>query len=142
MLRIVLRVGLFCAREQFGNLLLEAPFSVDHPSVAHRLVLGRVGIDLGTVDGDVPELDQSRLLAQPKHLQEQPREGAQVLLTKRRDAVVIRMLVARKNAKRYILIGRPLNLARRPHANAVRVHEKRHHHPRVVPARPRSSFAS
>ena len=42
-----------------------------HPLVTHRLVLRRVGPDLGAVQRYTPQVHQSRPLAHRKHLQEQ-----------------------------------------------------------------------
>ncbi len=38
-------------------------FGLVHPRITLRLVFTRVRLDLGSVDGHVPQLDQARLLA-------------------------------------------------------------------------------
>jgi hypothetical protein len=124
-------VDLLCTREQLDHLLLEALLGLAHPLVAHRLGLGGVGFDLGAIDGDVPELDQSRRLAELEHLHEQRAERRQMLLAERRHAVVVRVLIARQHPKRHVLVGRPLDRTRGRLADAVRVHQERHHHRRV-----------
>jgi hypothetical protein len=56
--------------------------------VARRLRRG-VGRDLGAVDGDHADPDQTRLGAERQHLAEQPGQRALVTLTKARDRRVI-----------------------------------------------------
>ncbi|HTD43604.1 MAG TPA: hypothetical protein VK687_05460 [Bryobacteraceae bacterium] len=56
-------------------------------------------------DGHMPQLHQSRLLAQAQCLHKQPAQTFQMLLPETGDRVVIRMLVRRQVAKRHIVIG-------------------------------------
>src|SRR5208337_853369 len=63
------------------------------PLVAHRLMLRGLRPNLRPVQRHVSQLHQPRALAQLQYLHEEPRQRAQVLLPKRRDRVVIRMLV-------------------------------------------------
>jgi hypothetical protein len=42
-----------------------------HAVVAHRLVLGGVRLDLGTIERHVPELPQAGLLGEPQNLHEE-----------------------------------------------------------------------
>ena len=61
-----------------------------HPLVAHRFVLGGVGLDLRPVERDMAELDQPGPLAQPQHLRKQRRQRAQLTLAELRDRAEIR----------------------------------------------------
>ena len=53
-----------------------------HPLVTHRLMLRCVGLDLRAVQRHVPQLHQTRLLAQRQYLYEQPRQRIQIILAK------------------------------------------------------------
>src|SRR5271165_3816503 len=61
-----------------------------HPLVAHRLVLGGVGLDLRPVQRDMPELDQTGPLAQAQHLTEKRRQRIQMTLAELRNRAEIR----------------------------------------------------
>src|SRR3984893_13320922 len=47
-----------------------------HPAVAHRLVLGGIRLNLGAVERDMAELDQTRFAAQPEDLYKQTPDSA------------------------------------------------------------------
>ena len=79
--------------ERLAHLVGEPLLGIFHPRVAHRLVLGGIGADLGAVQGDVAERDQPRRLAELEHLGEQARERVEMPLPKLGDAVVVGMLV-------------------------------------------------
>src|ERR1700723_2285677 len=57
------RFSLLGLLEQRFDLLLQPLLGLSHLRITLRLVLAGVGLDLGTVDGHVPQLDQARLLA-------------------------------------------------------------------------------
>src|SRR5439155_21547424 len=61
-----------------------------HALVAHRLVLRRVGLDLGAVERHMPELHQTGRLAQLQNLPEQFAKRLQVTLAEIRDGAEIR----------------------------------------------------
>ena len=134
--RVLVGIDLLGASQQLGNLLLESFFGLAHALVAHRLVLRGVRLELAAVDRDVPQLDQPCLLAKPQDLRKKVGKGRQVLLTKRRDAVVIRMLIASEHAKRDVFVGRSLDLPGGWPTHAVAVHEQRDHHRRVKAGSP------
>src|ERR1700730_7627822 len=60
---------LHLARNLGGELLL----GPSHPAVAHRLVLGGIRLNLGAVERDMAELDQTSFAAQPEDLYKQTR---------------------------------------------------------------------
>ena len=130
--RLFLGIDALGFRQQALDLVLQLLLGFGHPAIAHRLVLGGVGPDLRTVDGDVAELDQPSSLTEPKHLYEQPAECLQMLLAKGRDGVVVGMLIAGQHPKWHLVVSRSLELARGRLADAVTVHQQFHHHRGVV----------
>src|SRR2546421_1118656 len=103
-----------------------------HPGVAQRLTLRRIGLNLGAVNGHLPQLYQSRSLAQLQHLHKQLTQLFQVSLAKLSNAVVVRLLIARQDPKSYVIISGPLELARRYLAYAVAVDQQFDHHRRMI----------
>jgi hypothetical protein len=65
-----------CVRQPGADRGLQCGFGRGHPAVAHGLVFGRIGLDLGAIERDVAELDQTRLPAQRQHLQEERKSPA------------------------------------------------------------------
>ena len=121
MLFVLLGVDALGLCQQLSALLLELILRLRHALVAHGLVLGRVGLHLRAVDGDMPEPDEPCLLTEPEHLHEQPRERLQMLLAELCDAVVVGVLIAGQHTKRDLLVGRPFDASRGRLAHAVRV---------------------
>src|ERR1022692_3374695 len=76
---------------------------------------------------NMPELDQSRLVAQPQSLREQLRQALQMRLPKAGDRIVIGVLVRRQVPERYVFIGRSFDLPRTHHSPAVAVQQHPHH---------------
>jgi hypothetical protein len=105
-------VGLVRGAEQVLHLLRQLRLLLLHPLVAHRLVLGGVGLHLGPVQR-VAELHQPRLLTDPEHLDEQLREHRVMDAPELADAGVVRMLVAGDDPERYVLVRLALDLPRR-----------------------------
>jgi hypothetical protein len=118
--------------QEGGDLLLQLPFRLGHPTVAHGLVLGGVGEDLRAIEGHVPELHQPGPLAEPEHLGEQGGQGRQVGLPEGGDGVVVRVLIRREDAVGDLLVRRLLDLARGGLPRAVAIEEELHQQRRVV----------
>ena len=95
-------------------------------------MLARVGLDLGSVEGHMAQLYQTRLLAQQQGLREQPRQGLQMALAELREGVVIRMCVRRQVAERHVVVGLGLHLARTVNTRRVAIQKNPHHHRRRV----------
>ena len=131
-LGIILVVGLLGSCKQRCDLLLKTLLRLPHPLVAHCLVLRRVGFDFGAIQRDVSQLDQTQLSGHLKHLHKETGKRLQMALAKRRDAVVIGMLVRAEHAEGHLIVCRTFDLARRRFAHAVRVEQKLHHHARVI----------
>ncbi|ESW76192.1 hypothetical protein X772_32340 [Mesorhizobium sp. LSJC280B00] len=82
---VLLPIGRLRGFEPAVDLGLELRFPLLHALVAHRLVLGRVGLDLGAVERHVPELHQSRLLGKLEDLHEQRSQRLQMPSAELRD---------------------------------------------------------
>jgi hypothetical protein len=89
-------------------------------------------MDLGSVDGQHLDADQSGLRAQPEDLAEQVGQRPLVTLTETRDRRVIRRLVGGDDPHRDVLDAAPLDPPRRPLPDRVAVHQQRQHHRRLV----------
>ena len=72
---LVLALAFFHPARHLG---FEERLFLEHPAVAHRLVLGGIGLHLRAVERDVAELHQPLLAAHPQDLREQPGERVQV----------------------------------------------------------------
>ena len=103
--RIFGRVGFFRQRQQPFHFRPQLFLFLLHAVVAHRFVLAGVGLKLCPVDGYMPQLHQSRSVAELKHLREHLPQHWQVQPTKIGNGVVIRMLVRAKVAKRYVVVA-------------------------------------
>jgi hypothetical protein len=114
------------------HLLGQRRFRLHHPAVAHRLVLGRVGLDPGAVQGDVAKLDQPGLAAQAQHLNEQPAERLQMALAKIADGAEVRRLQPGDRHDVDPLRTRHGDPARGVEPAAVRIQQQRGHHRRMV----------
>lgn len=102
------------------------------PPVAHGFVFARIGLHLCAIDGDVPQLHPSGLLAQWQGLHKQSSQPGQMLFPEICDGVVIRMLVRRQRAERHILMALPLHGSRTRHAHAITVQQQARHQQRMV----------
>src|ERR1700720_579537 len=83
--------------EPLGDLGFQLRGALFHALVAHRLVLRRVGFDLGAIERDMSELHEAGLLAQLQNLPEQFAKRLQVSLAEIRDGAEIRC-IERHNA--------------------------------------------
>ena len=72
------------------HLCCQLAFGFDPALVAHRLVLGRVGTQLGAIHRNVAEADQASLLAECQHLSKQVTQRLQVTATKLADGAEVR----------------------------------------------------
>lgn len=110
-LRILGRIHILGLLEQRLDLRFQPRLGLSHARVTHRLMLARVGLDLGSIDRHMAQLHQTGLFAQQQGLREQPRKRLQMTLAKLRKCIVVRMRVRRKITERHILIGPSLDLA-------------------------------
>ena len=77
--------------------------------MAHGLVLGGIGLDLGAILIHVAQTHPSRLLAQPQHLHEQTRQRIEVHAAEIIDPALVRLLVAGEHTECRILTAGPLD---------------------------------
>jgi hypothetical protein len=101
-------------------------------AVAHGLVLGGVGPELGAVDRDVPEPDQSGGPTQPEHLLEQAGQRRLMALAEIADRPEVRPVQTRHRHDVQPLLARPGQLPAGVEPAAVPVEKKRRQHAGVV----------
>ncbi len=85
--------------DELADLALKLVLLHLHPLVAHRLVLARVGADLGPVEGNVAELNQAGFAAKLADLDELAGQGFEVASSKLANGVVVGMLVGGDHGK-------------------------------------------
>jgi hypothetical protein len=129
---ILLRVGRLRFLQDLVDDLPQPRLVLEHPFVAHRLVLRRMRFHLRPVDRHLSQLHQLRFLAQVQNLHEQRPERVQVAPPELADPRVVRVAARREHPEGHVLVRPSLDLPRRPHAHAVPVQEQRQHHHRVV----------
>ncbi len=134
--RILARISCLRLAKQALDLLVQPALLAQHALVAHRLVLARIGLDLGAVNRHMAKLHQPRTPAQLQHLHEQPLNVLPVHLAKLVDSGEKRLRVGANHPKRHVLVAGTLDTPRGVHPGAVGVDQQRHHHRRVVRALP------
>src|SRR5215472_4859655 len=110
--------------------------------VRKRPVPARIGVDLGAVQRHRAHLQHPHLTPQHQHLDEQFRDLLQKPPPKRRDRVVVRMVIGRNEAKRYRIVGGALQLPARKHSCRVTVNQQPQQHRRMVRCRTRAAIAA
>ena len=81
---VLLRIGRLRRLEPAVDLVLQFGLPLVHALVAHRLVLGRIRLDLGAVERDMPEPHQPGFLGELQHLHEQ--RAASAVRCRRRNS--------------------------------------------------------
>ncbi len=125
------RIGRLGPRQQLVDLRFQLRLGLLHPPIAHRLVAAGVGLHLGAVDRDRPQLDQAALPRQLDHLHEQRRQFLQVQRPKVAQRAVRRKVAGSQHPERHVLMQLARQLPRREHARGVAVDQYLHHHRRV-----------
>ena len=92
----------------------------------------RIGRELGAIDGDHADANQTRVGAQLKNLAEQPGQRRLVTLTKPRDRRVIRRLICTDHTDGNVFDAAALQAPRRALPDRVAIEQQRHHHRRIV----------
>jgi hypothetical protein len=133
-------IGQFGLAQQRRDLRLQLRLRLEHPLIAHSLVVGGIGLllrkrrrlDLGAIQCHRSQSHQTRLLAQPQHLHKQTGHGIKLHPAEITDAAVIRLLVTREPPKGCALPAGPLNPSRTGDADAVPRQQQQNHHAEVV----------
>ncbi len=94
------------------DLGLQGRLRLAHPVIAHRLVTGGIGLDLGAIEGHPAHRDHARLLAQGQRLQEQGFQRGEVTAPKAGDGAKVRCGVGGQVPKRHIVMATGFDLAR------------------------------
>ena len=128
---VLLLIGRLRGFKPAVDLGLQLRFPLLHALVAHRLVLGRVGLDLGAVQRHVPELHQSRLRGKLQHLHEQRRQRLQMPSAELRDGAEVRRVARHDHHEVRPLNRRPGDPPRRVDAARVAMQKQRRHHARI-----------
>ena len=82
----------------------------EHALVAHGLVFGSIGLDLGAVQCHMAQAHHAGLLAQPQDLDEQALEGIEVAAPELADPAVVGLLVSGQHAKSQVFVAGPFDL--------------------------------
>lgn len=132
---IIPGIGSLGLLEQRLDLGLQPGLLRDHAAVAHRLVLRGIRLDLGPIQGDVPQFHQTRPLAELQDLDKQVGQSGQMLFPKVADRPEIRPLVRRQDPKGHILLQFPRNLPRRRNPHGVGIEQHLHQQLRMIRGR-------
>jgi hypothetical protein len=111
MLAILGRIRLIGAGQPRRDLGRERRLGRLHPAVAHRLVAGGIGLQLGPVHSDVPELHQPCGPAQVQDLDKQIRQGGEVALAEVCDGAEVGPVQAGDGHDVHPLLAGPGELA-------------------------------
>ena len=128
---VLLLIGRLRRLEPALDLGLELRFPLLHALVAHRLVPGRVGLDLGAVQRHVPQLHQSSRLGELQHLHEQPRQRLQMPSAELRDGAEVRRIARHDHHEVRTLHCRLGDPARGVDAARITMQKQRRHQPRI-----------
>jgi hypothetical protein len=99
-------------------------------------------VDLGPVKPNRAQLQNPDLAGKNQHLQKQARDLRQKSPPKRRNRIVIGMIVRRDEAERHRVICRTLQLAARKHARRIAIDQKPQQNLRVIRRRARPTITS
>jgi hypothetical protein len=101
-----------------------------------------VGMNLGAVQRDRTHLEHPHLARQLQHLHEHTLDLLEKAPPKRRDRVVVGMVVRRDEPERDRIVGRPLQLPAGKHSRGVAVNQNAQQQRRMVGRRSRAPIAS
>ncbi len=103
--------------------------------IGQRAVPAGIGVNLRAVQRHRAQLEQAHLARQLQHPHEQRCNVLEKTPAKRRDGVVVRMIVRRNEAERHRIIRRPLQLAARKHAGRIAVNQQPQQQGRMITGR-------
>ena len=87
---------------------------------------------LGSIQADGPQFQYARLLSEQEHLHEEVLQFGQEGAPKRRQGIVVGMMVACDEAEWYRLIRGTLDLARAEHTRRIAIEKQAQQHFRSV----------
>ncbi len=95
------------------------PPRLDHPLLAHALVLVGIGLMPGLVEDCAIKVDHASLLSDPRHLHEQAAQGIPFAAVEFMGVAKVWLLVARQIPEDSAFIYSPVNTAVRDEVQAV-----------------------
>ena len=134
-------IGGFRPCQQFGHFGLQLAFDLGGMFIGQRAVPAGIGVDLGAIQRHRAKLEQAHLAGQFQHPHEQRFDVLEKAPTKRRNGVVVGMIVRRNEAERHRIIGRPLQLAARKHAGRIAINQQPQQQGRMITGRPGAAIA-
>jgi hypothetical protein len=128
---VLLRIGGLGGRQPAVDLRLQLRLALLHARIAHRLVLGGIGLDLRAVERDVPELHQPGRATQLENLHEQLGQSSQVPFAEVGDGAEVRRVPGNDHHEVGALGARLGDAPRGVEAAGVGVEQQRRHQRRV-----------
>ena len=131
----------FGPRQQLGHFGLQLRLDLARVLIRKRTVPAGIGVDLRAVERHRAQLEHPYLARQCQHLHEQPFDLLEKAPPKRRDRVVIGMVVCRDEAERHRIVRRMLQLPAGKHACGVAVNQNAQQQCWVIGRRSRAPIA-
>lgn len=120
------RVGLLGKRLQLLDLAFELCLDGLGVAIGQRTVTAGVGVDPGAAQADRAEAAELVLAGDHlEHLEKRPLEGLGEASSEAREGIVVGMAVGGDEAKRRVVVGRPLDLAAGTAAGGVSIDQQR-----------------
>ena len=126
---------------QVGHFGLQLLFDLAGMLVGQRAVPAGVGVDLRPVQCHRAHLEHAHLARQLQHPHKQLFDLLEKAPPKRRDRIVVGMLVRRDEPERHRIVGRALQPAARKPPRRISVHQDAQQQRRMVGCRTRASIA-
>jgi hypothetical protein len=118
------RIDAFAQREQFLDLRAQMRLQGQQVLIADGFAFGGIGMDLGSIQADVAQLQHTSHLGQQQHLHEQILQLGQERFAKGGQSIVIGVQVAGDEAEWHGLIGRPFQLAGTKDAGGIAIEQQ------------------
>ena len=135
-------VGSLRLGHQLRHLGLQLRLDLARMLVRQCAVATRIGVDLGAVKRDRPQLQHAHLARELQNLYEQQLDLFEETPPKNGDGVVVRMLIGGDEAKRQRVIGRPLQLAAGKNAGGLTIDQDAEQDGRVIRRLARASVSN
>jgi len=109
--------------EKLPNLFFKFFFAPLYHSIVHGLLLGNIGADLRSIQSNMPELHQSRLLAKSKDLNKEGCKSLEVSFSERTDRVIVGRSVCPNYTEGYVFTPTLLAFATNGNSDTVGIEE-------------------